>query len=339
MELPRQFKALVVRETSAGRFVRAVEPKTIDQLPAGDVLVQVAYSSLNFKDALSASGNRGVTRTYPHTPGIDAAGWVAQSNSRDFTAGDNVIVTSYDLGMNTPGGFGQYIRVPADWVVPLPQGLTLREAMIYGTAGFTAAISVRYLIDNGITPQAGDILVSGATGGVGSLAVSILAKLGYAVTAINGREDATPYLRRIGAREIISIDQATDTSGKALLPIKWAGAVDTVGGDILTTAIRSTGFGGTVTCCGNAASADLALSVYPFILRGVHLVGINSQSCPMPFRRQIWQRIATDWKVDWLDAVTTCVSLDQLDGIIERMLQRKHTGRTIIEMTDQFSIP
>jgi acrylyl-CoA reductase (NADPH) len=334
MALPDQFKALVVRETSQGEFVRAVETKDLNALPAGDVVVQVAYSSLNYKDALSATGNRGVTRSYPHTPGIDAAGRVAESTVGDFKPGDEVIVTSYDLGMNTSGGFGQYIRVPSDWVVPLPEGLTQREAMIYGTAGFTAATSVWYLIENGVTPEKGDILVSGATGGVGSMAVSILAKLGYTVTAVNGKVDATDYLKSIGAQSIVSIDQAVDTSTKPLLKIKWAGAIDTVGGPILVGAIKSTDLGGTVTCCGNVASADLPLSVYPFILRGVRLVGINSQSCPMPLRRQIWQNIATQWKIDRLEAVTTEIPLDQLDRQIDLMLQRKHTGRTIVDMRE-----
>lgn len=332
MTLPDDFKALVVTETEDKKFVRSVERKKIEDLPEGDVVVKVVYSSLNYKDVLSATGNRGVTRNYPHTPGIDAAGIVAGSTNDDFKPGDKVIVTSYDLGMNTAGGFGQYIRVPAGWVVPLPEGLTAKEAMVYGTAGFTAALSVWQMIENGVSPEKGDILVSGATGGVGSIAVSILAKLGYSVTAVNGVVDEADYLKKIGAKDVISIEDASDTSGRPLLTSRWAGGIDTVGGDILATTIKSVGHMGTVTCCGNVASPDLPLNVYPFILRGVTLVGIDSQNCPMPDRRKVWNKIAAEWKIDWLDSLTTEASFDELDGRIEMMLQGKHIGRTIIKM-------
>jgi putative YhdH/YhfP family quinone oxidoreductase len=334
MSLPDRFNAFVVRETAENQFVRSIEQKKIDDLPQGDVVVRVLYSSLNFKDVLSATGNRGVTRNYPHTPGIDAAGIVADSNTEAFRPGDDVIVTSYDLGMNTAGGFGQYIRVPAAWVVPRPQGLEAAEAMVYGTAGFTAALSVWNMIEGGVAPDDGEVLVSGATGGVGSIAVSILSKIGYDVTAINGVVDETDYLYRIGAKQIISIDDATDTKGRPLLKSRWAGAIDTIGGDILATAIRSAKYGAAVTCCGNVASADLPLNVYPFILRGVRLIGIDSQNCPMPIRQKIWQKIASEWKIDWLPALTTEASLDELSDKIDLMLQRKHIGRTIIKMTD-----
>ena len=336
MALPHEFKALVVTEVEEKQFVRSVEQRRIEDLPAGDVVVQVGYSSLNYKDVLSATGNRGVTRNFPHTPGIDAAGVVADSADDAFKPGDHVIVTSYDLGMNTAGGFGQYIRVPAGWVVPMPQGLTIAEAMIYGTAGFTAALSVWNLIESGVAPDAGDVLVSGATGGVGSLAVSILSKLGYSVTAVNGVVDETDYLNEIGANNIISIDNAIDTSGRPLLKGLWAGSIDTVGGDILATSIKTAKPGGVVTCCGNVASAELPINVYPFILRGVRLIGIDSQNCPMPLRQKIWQKIASDWKIDWLPTITTEASFAELDEKIDLMLQGKHVGRTIIKMTDDF---
>jgi putative YhdH/YhfP family quinone oxidoreductase len=275
-----------------------------------------------------------VTRNYPHTPGIDAAGTVAHSDSPRFAPGDAVIVTSYDLGMNTPGGFGQYIRVPAGWVVPLPPGLSLREAMVYGTAGFTAALSVWHVTKSPDLDEGGDIIVSGATGGVGSIAVSILTKLGHSVTAVNGVVDETDFLKRIGAAHIISIDDATDKSGRPLLKARWAAGIDTVGGEILATTIKSTRSGGTVTCCGNVASPDLPLSVFPFILRGVTLIGIDSQNCPMPIRERIWQKIASDWKIDGLDDLTTEAPLAELDDKVEQMLQRKHVGRTIINMAE-----
>ena len=334
MALPDEFKALVVTETRENQFIRSIEQKKIDDLPQGDVVVQVLYTSLNYKDVLSATGNRGVTRNFPHTPGIDAAGIVAESKNEAFKPGDKVIVTSYDLGMNTAGGFGQYIRVPAGWVVPQPPGLTAPEAMVYGTAGFTGALSVWNMIESGVVPDDGDILVSGATGGVGSIAVSILSKIGYSVTAINGVVDETDYLNEIGAKKIISIDEATDTNGRPLLKSLWAGGIDTVGGDILATTIRSTKYGAAVTCCGNVASADLPLNVFPFILRGVRLIGIDSQKCPMPIRQKIWQKIASEWKIAWLQTITTEASLDELNNKIDLMLQRKHIGRTIIRMTD-----
>jgi putative YhdH/YhfP family quinone oxidoreductase len=334
MTLPGEFKALVVTETPDNQFVRSMEQKKVDDLPEGDVTVQVLYSSLNYKDVLSATGNRGVTRNYPHTPGIDAAGIVAASTHENFKPGDKVIVTSYDLGMNTAGGFGQYIRVPAEWVVPQPEGLSTKEAMVYGTAGFTAALSVWQLIENGVTPDDGDVLVSGATGGVGGIAVSILSKLGYTVTAVNGVVDETGYLNEIGAKTVISIDEASDTSGRPLLKSKWAGGIDTVGGDILATTIKSTKYGATVTCCGNVASPDLPLNVFPFILRGVKLIGIDSQNCPMPIRQKIWQKIASEWKIDWLQTLTTEASFNELENKIDLMLQGKHLGRTIIKMTD-----
>jgi len=328
------FKAMVVTEVESDRFVRNIEDRHLDDLPKGDVLVNVEYSSLNYKDVLSAIGNRGVTKNYPHTPGIDAAGRVVESLSKDFKTGDAVIVTSYDLGMNTSGGFGQYIRVPADWVVKMPQDLSARESMIFGTAGFTAALSVFRLVDYGITPNMGPVVVSGATGGVGSIAVSILAKAGYEVTAVNGVVDEKDFLLEIGAKEVISIEAAIDSSGRPMLKGLWAGGIDTVGGEILATTIKSTKDGGAVTCCGNVGSHDLPLNVYPFILRGVTLMGIDSQNCPMPMRLKVWQKIADEWKLDRLDLLTTEVPLEGLNERIDLILQRKHKGRTIVKLPD-----
>ena len=330
----KTFKAMVVREEKDGRFSRKIEERSISSLPPGDVLVKVRYSSLNYKDVLSAIGNRGVTKDYPHTPGIDAAGIVEESSNPEFTPGDPVIVTSYDLGMNTSGGYGQYIRVPAGWIVKLPRNLTLRESMIYGTAGFTAALSVHRLVERGIKPDQGTILVSGATGGVGSIAVSILVKRGHQVTAVNGVVDETAYLLALGAREIISIEEATDTSGRPLLKARWAGAVDTVGGIMLSTTIRSLQYGGAVTCCGNVGSHDLPLNVYPFIIRGVVLIGIDSQNCPMPMRQAVWERLAGEWKLDHLDQITTETSLEGLGERISMVLEKKHRGRTIVRLPE-----
>ena len=328
------FKAMVVTEAEKDRFVRDIEDRHLDDLPKGDVLVNVEYSSLNYKDVLSAIGNRGVTKNYPHTPGIDAAGRVVESLSKDFKAGDAVIVTSYDLGMNTSGGFGQYIRVPAEWVVKMPEDLSARESMIFGTAGFTAALSVFRLVDYGIVPDMGRILVSGATGGVGSIAVSILTKAGFEVTAVNGVVDEKDFLLEIGAKEVISIEEAIDSSGRPMLKGLWAGGIDTVGGEILATTIKSTKDDGAVTCCGNVGSHDLPLNVYPFILRGVTLMGIDSQNCPMPMRLKVWQKIADEWKLDHLELLTTEVPLEGLNQRIDLILQRKHKGRTIVKLPD-----
>lgn len=330
----KTFKAMVVSEGEGKEFIRKIEDKSIDELPEGDVLVNVKYSSLNYKDVLSAIGNRGVTKKYPHTPGIDAAGTVVESLSKDFKAGDEIIVTSYDLGMNTSGGFGQYIRVPAEWVVKKPEDLTFRESMIFGTAGFTAALSVYRLLDYGIAPDMGRVLVSGATGGVGSIAVSILAKIGFDVVAVNGLVDEKEFLIQIGAKEVISIEEATDSSGRPLLKGVWAGGIDTVGGEILATMIKSTKDTGAVTCCGNVGSHDLPLNVYPFILRGITLMGIDSQNCPMPIRSKVWHKIAADWKLEHLELLTTETTLEGLNQRIDLVLQKKHKGRTIVRLTD-----
>jgi putative YhdH/YhfP family quinone oxidoreductase len=326
------YKALVVKETSSNVYTRSVENKTQAELPQGDLLIRVHYSSLNFKDALSASGNRGVTRHYPHVPGIDAAGVVEESDSGDFSPGDQVIATGYDLGMNTSGGYGQYIRIPAGWALHCPQHLSLRESMIYGTAGFTAAQSVNKLVTFPVLPEQGKILVSGATGGVGSIAVSILAKLGYSITAVSGKPEAEGFLLKLGASEIISRQQAFDSSEKLLLKEKWAGVIDTVGGEILATAIKSTAYGGVITCCGNVASAELPLSVYPFILRGVSLLGIDSANCPIHTRQNIWQKLAGEWKIENLDSLAAEYRLNELSGIIEKMLQGRQTGRVIVNL-------
>ena len=326
------YTALVVKEASPNTYTREIETKTIKELPKGDLLVRVHYSSLNYKDALSASGNRGVTRHYPHVPGIDAAGVVEESSSIDFSPGDQVIATGFDLGMNTSGGYGQYIRIPAGWALHCPQHLSLRESMIYGTAGFTAAQSVNKLVSHPVLPEQGKILISGATGGVGSIAVSIMAKLGYSITAVSGKPEAADFLTRLGAAEIISRQQAADSSGKPLLKEKWAGAIDTVGGEILATTIKSTAYGGLVTCCGNVASPELPLSVYPFILRGVSLLGIDSAKCPIHIRQKIWQKLAGAWKIENLDSLATECRLPELSGIIEKMLQGRQTGRVIVNL-------
>ena len=330
----RTFRALVVTEKEDRQFERAVVQKSVDDLPEGDVLVQVRYSSLNYKDALSASGNKGVTRNYPHTPGIDAAGKVAESSDERFKPGDEVIVTSYDLGMNTSGGFAEYIRVPGDWVVPLPEGLSPMEAMIFGTAGYTAGLSVHALAQT-VKPETGDVLVTGASGGVGSMAVAILSRLGYKVTAVSGKPEARDFLKKLGAEEVISRREVQDDSGRPLLKTRWAGTVDTVGGTILATALKSTDYNGTVTCCGMVASHDLPINVFPFILRNVRLLGIDSQNTPMELRREIWELLAGKWKPESLKTFVAETGLAGLENYITDILDGKIMGRVVVDLERQ----
>ena len=297
------------------------------------MLLNVRYSSLNYKDALSAIGNRGVTRNYPHTPGVDAAGVVEDSKSGEFEPGDKVIVHGYDLGMDTSGGFGQYVRVPAEWVVNLPEGLDLKESMMYGTAGFTAAQSVLRIVEGGVGPEDGKVLVTGATGGVGSMAVAILGKAGYSVTASTGKTGQEQFLEDLGAEEVIGREDLTDPSGRLLLKGQWAGVVDTVGGEMLATAIKSTRQRGVVTTCGNVASHELNINVYPFILRGVTLVGIDSASCPMKRRRLVWEKMSGEWKLDILERMCRTVSLEGLDPEIDVILKGGQVGRVVVDLS------
>lgn len=326
------FRALVVEENEDKSFSYSLQQKNIQDLPEGEVLIRVQYSSLNYKDALSASGNRGVTRNYPHTPGIDGAGRVVQSKSEKFKAGDEVLVTGYDLGMNTSGGFGEYISVPESWVVPLPAGLSLKEAMILGTAGFTAGMCVAAIVEK-VTPEKGPILVTGATGGVGSLAVAILNRLGYKVVAVSGKSDAAGFLLELGADKIINREEAGEGHDRPMLKTLWAGVVDTVGGEILAAAIKATDLLGVVTCCGNVASPELNINVFPFILRGVSLVGIDSQNCPMIPRLGVWQKLSTSWKPEKLGKICREVTLETLDDEIKLILQGGQKGRVVVKMT------
>ena len=332
MSLPQSFKAMVVTETADKTFIREVKHKSLSDLPSGELLIEVQYSSLNYKDALSASGNKGVTRTYPHTPGIDAAGIVVESASAKFAPGDRVIVTGFDLGMNTSGGFGQYIRVPAAWTVNLPADLTLKDSMAYGTAGLTAALAVLKMEKHGLKKDQGEVLVTGATGGVGSFAVGILAQSGFDVVAATGKPDEKDFLLELGARQIISRDEAGDPSGKPLLKPRWAGVVDAVGGNILATAIKSTQQRGVVACCGNVASPDLSLTVYPFILRGVSLLGVDSAECPMDVRAILWKKIAQEWKLN-LDRLVAECSLEGLDSKIDLILAGRIRGRVVVNLS------
>ena len=327
-----QYKAFIVEEQNT-EFVHSIQYLSTGNLPKGDVLIRVNYSSLNYKDTLSASGNKGVTKNYPHTPGIDAAGIVEYSDDEKFKSGDKVIVTGYDLGMNTPGGFGQYIRVPAEWVVKLPDGLSMKESMILGTAGFTAAISVLRLSDL-VKPEDGKIIVSGATGGVGSISLILLTKLGYKTVAITGKEAEHAFLQNIGCNEIITRIEFQAPDHHPLLSAVYAGAIDTVGGTVLENILKKLKPLGAVTTCGSVSSTQLNTTMFPFILRGNTLIGISAQNYPTRGRLILWNKLATEWKLEKLSELFTEIRLDELEKNIDLMKTGNLKGRTIVNMND-----
>ncbi len=326
------FKALVTKEVEANKFERSIETRQINDLPRGDILIEVFFSTLNYKDALSARGHKGISRNYPHTPGIDASGIVAESNSSDFKVGQEVFVTGYDLGMNTAGGFAEYIRVPAAWVVPLPDKISLREAMIWGTAGFTAAISINELQRHDIIPAKGPILVTGATGGVSTLAIGMLKKAGYTVVASTGKSDQKEMLIKLGADELIDRADVDDDSNRPLLRGRWAGVLDSVGGSTLSSVIRSTKLHGAVCCFGNITGDNLETSVYPFLLRGITVIGIDSAEKEMPYRLNIWKRISEEWKFDNINDYVKEVDLEGLSDEIDVMLEGGQVGNVIVNL-------
>lgn len=328
------YRALLAEEGADGIFTRRIAERRIRDLPPGDVLIAVDWSSLNYKDALSAGGNRGITRLYPHQPGIDAAGRVIASADPSFRPGDPVLVTGYDLGMNTAGGFGERIRVPAGWVVPLPSGLSLRESMMLGTAGFTVALAVSRLERVGLAPPRGEVLVTGASGGVGSIAVSLLSRLGFTVAAATGKPAAKEFLHRLGAATVLDRAELIEESGRPLLARRWAGVIDTVGGEVLSTAVRSADNKGAVAVCGNARSVELNLTVFPLILRGVSLLGIDSASTAMTERVELWARLAGPWRVpaDHLEAICREVPLEALEPEIASILRGGQQGRVLVRV-------
>ena len=328
-----RFKALWVTEGAPGVFDQAVVLRELDDLPAGEVLIRVRYSSLNYKDALSANGSRGVTRHYPHTPGIDAAGEVVESAVAGLQPGDQVIVTGYDLGMNTPGGFAQYIRVPAAWVVRCPPGMTPREAMLLGTAGLTAGLCVEKLLHAGLDAKAGPVLVTGASGGVGSVAVLLLTRLGYTVAASTGKLEQSEFLQQLGAQQVIDRAVLRDGADKPLLKMHWAGAVDSVGGDILFNVVKSLQYGASVACCGLTAGAEMAqASVMPFILRGVNLLGVDSVELPLVAKAAMWAKLAGPWKLDGLEKMAHEIALEDLPEAINRILAGRMVGRALVRI-------
>jgi len=327
-----EFNALWVRKTESGAVVREIIQRDTDDLPPGDLLIRVKYSSLNFKDALSASGHAGVTKNYPHTPGIDAAGVVEQSQTADFAEGDEVIVTGYDLGMDTAGGFGQYIRVPESWVVKCPEGFSLRESMCLGTAGLTAAMCLDKLQHVGLAPGSGQLLVTGATGGVGSIALALLAGLGYQVAAMTGKSGQEDFLKELGAEQVLPRSLLQEGTHKPLLKEQWAGAVDCVGGDILFNLVKSMRHDGSVACCGMTAGVNFNGNVLPFILRGVNLLGVDSVEQPKAYKSLMWQRLSDDWHVPHVEALIREIDLAALPDEIDKILSGQQIGRVLVRL-------
>ncbi|MFL2742453.1 MAG: acryloyl-CoA reductase [Gammaproteobacteria bacterium] len=324
------FKAFVTEETEKG-FTSSIKERSLNDLPAGDVLIKVLFSSLNYKDALSASGNKGVSRNYPHSPGIDAAGIVEESNFDHFSNGDEVIVTGYDLGMNTSGGFSQYIRVPKEWIIKKPDNFSLEESMAFGTAGLTAGLCVRKILLSGIKPEDGDIFVTGATGGVGTVAVMLLSKLGFDVIAITGKENQTDLLLSLGAKEVINRSEFEGEMKSPLSKPRWAGGVDAVGSDILSNLITATHQRAAIACCGMVGGINLNTSIFPFILRGLSLLGIDSAETLIEVKKEIWHNFATDWKLEKINDQIKDIGLDELDLEIEKILKGEQVGRIRIK--------
>ncbi|MCV6608965.1 MAG: YhdH/YhfP family quinone oxidoreductase [Campylobacterales bacterium] len=323
-------KAFVVEKIESKKFQSGVKDIEVPKIEKDEVLIKVSYSSLNFKDALSSIGNPGVTRVFPHVTGIDVAGTIKESNSNDFSIGDSVLVTGYDMGMNTDGGHCEFVKVPASWVVKIPTGITDKEIMTFGTAGLTAALCVNELLNNGVT--SGEILVTGATGGVGSIAISILAKLGLDVIAISGKSDKVEFLKQIGAKEVILRNDFNEQSTKPMMSEKYDGLIDTVGGEILANALKYIKYDGVATCCGLTSSHELNTNVFPFILRGVRLIGIDSVECTLEKKTAAWEKIATDFKIDTLEDLTTEISLDEIKDAYSALLEGKAVGRYLVKI-------
>ncbi|MCQ6274528.1 acryloyl-CoA reductase [Bacillus sp. V3B] len=328
------FKALMVNKTDDDFSVK-IEKLTVHDLPTAEVLIKVAYSSINYKDGLASIPDGKIVRSYPFVPGIDLAGVVVSSEDPRFHEGDEVIATSYEIGVSHYGGYSEYARIPGDWIVPLPKNLTLREAMIFGTAGFTAALSIQRLEDNGITPDKGNVLVTGATGGVGSLAISMLAKAGYKVVASTGKAAEHDFLQKLGASEIISREDVHSGKIKALDKQLWAGAVDPVGGETLAAILSKVHYNGSVAVSGLTGGAQVPTAVFPFILRGINLLGIDSVHCPMDVRQTVWNRMANDLKpTNLLDLIQKEIMLEELSETFPTLLKGQARGRIIVKLED-----
>ena len=321
-----KFKALVTKENNK-KFSNSIEERDLSILPDNDTLIRVKFSSLNYKDALSASGNKGVTRNYPHTPGIDAAGIIEETTGNKFKPGDEVIVTGYDLGMNTFGGFGEYIRVPQDWIIEKPDNLSLSESMAFGTAGLTAGLCLRKLLLHGLKPDDGDVFVSGVTGGVGIISLMLFNKLGFDVTAITGKLDQEEYLRSLGAKNVIDRNTLDLELISPLQKPLYSGGIDAVGGKILSNLICSTSQRAAIACCGMVGGLSLDTSIFPFILRGLSLFGVDSAESLLETKKEIWENLASSWKIENIDENIKNIPLEELPNEIDEILKGNQIGR------------
>ena len=326
------YKAFEVREEIEKKFVGAIVEKSALELAEGSVSIEVHYSSVNYKDALSASGSKAVTREYPHVPGIDAAGKVLASTDSHFAVGDEVVVTGYDLGMNTAGGFGQQVTVPGGWVTKLPVGLSLRDSMVLGTAGLTAGLCVNKLLLNSITPEAGKVLVTGATGGVGIIACALLVKLGFEVVASTGKLAETTKLMALGVSEVISREAFSEENPRPMLKESYAAAVDVAGGTTLVNVIKSLSYGGSVAACGLVDSPALSATVLPFILRGVNLLGVDSVELPLAQKQQVWNLFANEWALTDIDSLAETMVLAELPAVLAKVLAGGAVGRYVLDL-------
>jgi acrylyl-CoA reductase (NADPH) len=331
------FEALVLEEGPQGP-VPSVRQLSVADLPEGDVLVRVSHSGLNYKDGMILKGLGRLVRRYPHVPGIDLAGTVVESGDARYRPGDAVLLTGWRVGEAHWGGFAQMARVKGDWLVPLPQGFTARQAMAVGTAGFTAMLAVQALEDHGLSPGDGKVLVTGASGGVGSVAVALLARLGHSVAAVTGRPDNADYLKELGASTVIARAELAERPGKPLLSERWAGCVDAVGGDMLAHVLAEMRYGSSVAACGLAAGSALNTTVLPFLLRGVNLLGIDSVFCPAAARPPAWERLAELLPPDRLDSITTEIGLRELLEYADRILAGQVRGRAVVALDGFLSL-
>ena len=323
-------KAFVVEKIEEKKFTASIKDIEMPVLTEHEVLIKTSYSSLNYKDALSSTGNPGVTSVFPHVTGIDVSGVVSESKSDLFNIGDEVLITGYDLGMNTNGGHSEYVKAPDSWLIKKPDNISLRELMIYGTAGLTAALSVNELLNNGIT--SGEILVTGATGGVGSISVAILSKLGFDVIALSGKEDQIDYLKSIGAKEIILRKDFDIENKRPMGRERFSGVIDTVGGNILAEALKQIKYDGVATCCGLTASPIFNTNVFPFILRGIRLIGIESVAASLAKKTQAWEKIASDFKINALEKLVNEISLNEIQHAYKEILAAKAVGRYLVKL-------
>ena len=324
------FRALITSENDDGKFENNIVQKSINELPEGDMLIKVEYSSLNYKDALSASGNKGVTKKYPHTPGIDAAGVVEKSSNSNFPKNTSVIVSGYDLGMNTDGGFGEYIRVPYSWVVKTPLSFSTEEAMAIGTAGLTAGLSVKVLQEKSKIRNK-SILISGGTGGVGSIAIKLLYHLGANITAITGKKNKFSYLKNLGAKNILDRDEFIKSTRLPMSKGIYDLAIDVSGGKTLSAILASMKYNGLIVCCGNVGGANFETSVFPFILRGNRLIGIDSAFKPINEKAQIWNLFSDEWSLPNLKELYRLVSLEDIPLEIKKTLNGQQIGRVVLK--------